>query len=218
MPLYSCRLSFDGQVTPHDSFESILELLIRSSVAKGVDGAVEIAEEVGEHVDMHVDAAGTEAGHDRENVVRRPAGHEGAQDDGDGFQSFLGSVFGSLLLLLLFPESDTLSNFSDQMLVSSGLGQPLGLDGGRDVVLLGCVAEADPVRAVVRRAHDGSGVDLVGEADRQLFFSRLPQLILLRGRLLDQAGAAQNSVLGVVPVALVAVWSVGPGGHGPLEG
>ena len=87
---YLLLLLFHGQVTLHDPLEGALELLVGGGVAEGIDGAVEVAEEVGEHVNVDVDAAGAEAGDDGEDVVGRPAGDEGAQDDRDhakGLQS-----------------------------------------------------------------------------------------------------------------------------------
>ncbi len=72
--------SLHGEVSLHDSLESVLELLVAGGVAERVDGGVEVTEEVGEHVEVDVDAAGAEARHDGEHVVGGPAGGERAED------------------------------------------------------------------------------------------------------------------------------------------
>ena len=100
--------SLHAQVSPHDPLERVLELLVGGRVAERVDGAVEIAHEVGEHVDVNVDAGRAEAGDDGQDVVRRPASHEGPQDDADCFQGLPGSVLGLLLGLLSSPELEPL--------------------------------------------------------------------------------------------------------------
>jgi len=114
-------VSLHGQVAPHDPLERVLELLVGGRVAERVDGAVEIADEVGEHVDVDVDARRAEAGDDGKDVVRRPASHEGTQDDADGFEGLAGSV---LRLLLGLPSPTKLKPLPDE-LFQNGLLQSL---------------------------------------------------------------------------------------------
>ena len=63
----------------------LLELLVGERVAERVDGTVEIAQPVGYVIEHAVDAAvvRTEAHDHREDMPRRPAEHEGAEDDRD---------------------------------------------------------------------------------------------------------------------------------------
>ena len=100
--------SFHAQISSHDPLERVHELLVGGRVAEGIDGAVEIADKVGEHVDVNVDAGRAEAGDDGQDVVRRPASHEGPQDDADCFQGLPGPVLGFLLGLLSSPELEPL--------------------------------------------------------------------------------------------------------------
>lgn len=89
------------EISFEKSRESLLELLVCEGVTEGVDGTVGVTEEVDEHVDV---AVGTEAEglHDGDDVVGRPAGHEGSHDHRDGLQRFIGSILGLRLLLLRF--------------------------------------------------------------------------------------------------------------------
>ena len=53
---------------------------------------------------MHVDAFGTETGDDGKDVIGRPAGHKGAQDNGDRSQGLSGSILRSLFAFLFTSE------------------------------------------------------------------------------------------------------------------
>lgn len=74
--------------------EGLLELLIGEGVAKRVHGTVGVAEEVGEHEQVLVRAGrvDAEALDEGEYVVGRPAGDEGAQDEGDRSEGLAGPV------------------------------------------------------------------------------------------------------------------------------
>ena len=77
--------SLHAEISPHDSLERVHELLVGGCITERVDRTVEVADEVGEHVDVNVDARRAEAGDDGQDVVRRPASHESAQNDADCF-------------------------------------------------------------------------------------------------------------------------------------
>ena len=78
----------------------LLELLIGERVAERVDGTVEIAQPVGYVIEHAADAPVVRAeAHDhREDVPRRPAEHEGAEDDGDRAQGLARAVLRLALL------------------------------------------------------------------------------------------------------------------------
>ena len=75
--------------------ERLLELLVGERVAERVDGAVEVAQPVRDVVqDARQADVGrrAEADDEREDVPRRPAEHERAEDHRDRAQSFAGAV------------------------------------------------------------------------------------------------------------------------------
>lgn len=125
------------KIASQNAHKCLFELLVGQGVAEGVHGAVGVAQEVGEHVEVAVGAwrLGTEALDQRQDVVRRPAGHEGPQNEGDGPQSFAGPVlrFGLLTLFAgagrLFPPAlDALADGTDQ--IRFGGRRRLGSRGG----------------------------------------------------------------------------------------
>ena len=69
---------FDWQISPHDSFEDRLELLIGGSIAEGIDRRVGIAQEVGKHKDVDIDTGRAKAGDNCKYVVGCPAGDKGS--------------------------------------------------------------------------------------------------------------------------------------------
>lgn len=71
------------QVPLEDPGERLLELLVGHGVAERIHWRVGVAQEVREEEPVRVGAF-TEALHDGQDVVRRPAQHEAAQDERDG--------------------------------------------------------------------------------------------------------------------------------------
>jgi len=82
------------EVALHQPGQRLLELVVGQRVAERVDGAVGVAEEVREQEQPLVGArrVGAEALDERQDVVRRPAGHERAQYERYGPECFPRSV------------------------------------------------------------------------------------------------------------------------------
>lgn len=78
------------QISLQDPHERLLELLIGQCIAEGIHWTVGIAEEVREHIQMLVGARRipAEALDQGQHMIRRPAGHKAAQDEGDGAERF----------------------------------------------------------------------------------------------------------------------------------
>ena len=97
------------KIASEDAHKCLFELLVGQGVAEGVHGAVCVTQEVGEHVEVAVGARrlGTEALDQSQNVIGRPAGDERSQNEGDGSQSFAGSIL-RFRFLTLFPSSSSL--------------------------------------------------------------------------------------------------------------
>jgi len=64
---------------------------------------------------MHIDAGGAERADDGKDMIGRPAGDEGSEDERDRLQSLLCAVLCLDLLLLLPTEPDSLPNLVDQV-------------------------------------------------------------------------------------------------------
>ena len=74
------------KIASQDAHKCLFELLVGQSVAERIHGAIGVAQEVGEHVEVAVGTRrlGTEALDQRQDVIRRPAGHERSQNEGNG--------------------------------------------------------------------------------------------------------------------------------------
>ncbi|KAE9539795.1 hypothetical protein AGLY_005047 [Aphis glycines] len=88
------------EVALHQPGQRLLELVVGQRVAERVDGAVGVAQEVREQEQPLVGArrVGAEALDERQDVVRRPAGHERAQYERYGPERFPRPVLGLGLL------------------------------------------------------------------------------------------------------------------------
>lgn len=88
------------KVALHQPGQRLLELVVGQCVAEWVDGAVGVAQEVREQEQPLIGAGGVgaEALDERQDVVRRPAGHERAQYERYGPERFPRSVLGLGLL------------------------------------------------------------------------------------------------------------------------
>lgn len=88
------------EISFEDARERPLELVIGERVAKRIYGAVGVAQEIREQVEVLVGAGRVlaEAFDEGEHVVRRPAGDERAQNEGDGAERLAGPVLGARLL------------------------------------------------------------------------------------------------------------------------
>lgn len=112
------------QVTLENPGEGLFELLIGQGVAEWIHGTVCVAQKVRKHVQVLVRAGrlGAETLNQGKNVIGRPAGDEGAQDEGYGAKGLARPILGPRLLtaqrwvlLLGGLGLETLANGLDQV-------------------------------------------------------------------------------------------------------